>query len=224
MRKKLAEVVKNLPLRQMQIQLSKIFVRVRARFSNVTGLLVITLLPFAFLLILTDLGSYLEYNLALKPYFKLSYQLNAHHKLDKDIRLIIVDDRTLGTIGRFPTFSEWQQIAEKLFTLGFDTVLLNDNFTFDFNVGETAVNRSKNGFFGIAAVDYPNLKNPLAVKALDLPSDNFLKSEDTLSRRFPMSRYLLSSTPKVIATADVIGEINMLRDSRTTAFMPVAIM
>lgn len=82
------------------------------------------------------LGDYLERTLFLQNYFRAANDLGAGPSLDPRLRVIMLDDRSLDIVGRYPTFADWQAIARILVGQGYERVLFGGFARTDDEIGK----------------------------------------------------------------------------------------
>lgn len=156
------------------------------------------------------LGAYLNNKLFVHPFVAWRASFNLQPELSDQVRLILLDDRSLDKIGRYPVFADWQRIASQLFDLGYERVLFQGLPLLAADTGEL-LPRSNRGFFGVGAAATQNLANSLAGAYADLPQRLTLAPPPSLAEGAvpPVNRKVLAPHSAIIDAVDGVGDITL---------------
>ena len=172
-------------------------------------LLLLAMVPLAFVVTFSDSGQYLNSYLFYQPVAKLKSSMGWDARLDDRIRIVMLEDGSLKKLGRKPNFSEWYGIAKYLFQNGFETVLLLDNNNLESDIGRPG-SRHESGTFIVGAVNYPGRKNLRALKVDDIPSDLFTKNLDSeFDGQIEKSNLVLAPSERVFHLIDRLGDLSI---------------
>lgn len=169
----------------------------------------------------TPAGFYLEKHLYISPSFRLQKALGWQPRLHRDVRAIMVDDGSLRHLGRTPTFAEWAQLADMLFAMGYEKVLLQEPQDLAEQIGSPN-KRHGHGTMIAAVLDVGDSKSLRAVATASLPAHFGLEVKDPgLCHDSLDSRMVLAPGQTVLSHIDALGMVNV--DLDTSFRVPVGL-
>jgi|GEM_PF-1629624 len=151
------------------------------------GLITFVMTVSSLLIVPTEFGSYLNQYLFRNPTYKYLQSNGALQKLDRRIRLVTVEDNSLQFLGRFPTFSEWQTIADKLFEIGVEKIFLVSSVSLSSEDGDKTRFKNPGKFYAGMAILPNGQKNARALQFAKLPQKLFVDAPSSETRAFTKS-------------------------------------
>lgn len=170
-----------------------------------------TSLP-ALVFLATSLGPYLNENLFYVTGLRVRQALGAQPVLSPDVRLVLADDKSIRSIGRQPTFAEWQSIAEGLFAAGYSRVLLHGFHALRSEIG-TPLPKPRLGAFAAGVVTTADQTKLGAIAASGLPEDLRVTADDAVLRAMPPFAAFMGPDPSALGAVTAVGALNILSDN-----------
>lgn len=181
--------------------------------------LAVALLAPTPLLLTTTAGEYLNNYLFLEPMMRLRGALGLQPTLNPEVRLILVEDRSLDKMGRMPTFAEWYEIARLLGAFGIEKIFLQGAPSLKSEVGTIASSEHFGRFITGAVVTAEN-ENLRAEELSRVPADKLTTAVGSLAQgpKLNVAKLAMLPSAETLALSDEIGNLNVLAN----ATMPAA--
>jgi hypothetical protein len=172
-------------------------------------LILVVILSMTAVFSFTGAGSYINTYFFYNPMIKLRANWGLQPSLDPSIRVILVEDRSLAKMGRFPTYGEWYGIAKELFELGVEKVFMLGMLNLESEVGEIPERHSRGQFIS-GAVPYPYSNNLQAFPVGDIDARLLTLSKDDSNAKLSHADYVLTQHQAAHSSIDLLGHVNLL--------------
>src|SRR5262249_21631655 len=154
---------------------------------------------------------YLNNYLFLEPMMRLRAGLGLQPTLNPEVRLILVEDRSLEKMGRMPTFGEWYEIARLLGAYGIEKTFLQGAPSLKSEIGSLQDEQHSGELIAGAVVTAEN-ENIRAEPLERVPHDKLTQVIGAPPELALAERAMLPA-PETLALSDKIGNLNVLANA-----------
>lgn len=185
----------------------RIWLETHAHALAFWGMMIVSGLP----LVATRVGPYLDQILFSDVLSVVRARLGLAAHLPAEVRLVVLDDRSLKRLGRPPFFGEWYAVAKQLRDMGFERVLLLDVDDASGRVG--LVVPGERPFFATGVVAGDDDRNARTVEASALGAA-LLVANAAKDAVIPVRTRLIAPHPYVLDHIDRLGSVGLDDDRR----------
>jgi hypothetical protein len=156
----------------------------------------------------TEVRSYLDEYGFFAPTMVLRKTSGAQPKLNDQVRVIVVDDRSLNGLGRFPSFSEWYQISGLLAEIGVEKTFLVGLIKLKSEVGTLLEKNPKVNLTG-GVLSYPGAFKNVTVPAGKFSGSILTESKDPKRLNIDQASFIRPQHPEAMDFFSKVGHLNV---------------